>query len=72
MSKKGCPPDNSACEGLFGRLNSDDFARLASRLFIAVIVIIFMAMLYSEQGEEFLPVFRVSIVTAPIKASHSS
>lgn len=25
MSKKGCSPDNSACEGLFGRLKNEMF-----------------------------------------------
>ena len=25
MSKKGCPPDNSACEGFFGRLKNEMF-----------------------------------------------
>jgi hypothetical protein len=25
MSKKGCPPDNSACEGVFGRLKNEMF-----------------------------------------------
>lgn len=25
MSKKGCSPDNSACEGLFGRLKNEVF-----------------------------------------------
>lgn len=25
MSKKGCSPDNSACEGLFGRLKNEFF-----------------------------------------------
>jgi transposase InsO family protein len=24
MSKKGCSPDNSACEGLFGRLKNEE------------------------------------------------
>ncbi|MCK9471896.1 MAG: hypothetical protein M0Q88_09110 [Bacilli bacterium] len=25
MSKKGCPPDNAACEGFFGRLKNEMF-----------------------------------------------
>ena len=25
MSKKGCSPDNSACEGLFGRIKNEMF-----------------------------------------------
>jgi len=25
MSKKGCSPDNSACEGLFGRMKNEMF-----------------------------------------------
>ena len=25
MSKKGCSPDNSACEGFFGRLKNEFF-----------------------------------------------
>ena len=25
MSKKGCSPDNSACEGVFGRLKNEMF-----------------------------------------------
>lgn len=25
MSEKGCPPDNSACEGVFGRLKNEMF-----------------------------------------------
>ncbi|RHF38872.1 IS3 family transposase [Collinsella intestinalis] len=25
MSRKGCSPDNSACEGFFGRLNNEFF-----------------------------------------------
>ena len=25
MSKKGCPPDNSACEGFFGRMKNEMF-----------------------------------------------
>ena len=25
MSKKGCSPDNSACEGLFGRIKNEFF-----------------------------------------------
>lgn len=25
MSKKGCPPDNSACEGFFGRMKNETF-----------------------------------------------
>jgi putative transposase len=25
MSRKGCPPDNSACEGFFGRLKNEMF-----------------------------------------------
>ena len=28
MSKKGCSPDNSACEGLFGRLKNEMFYNL--------------------------------------------
>ena len=28
MSKKGCSPDNSACEGLFGRLKNELFYNL--------------------------------------------
>ncbi len=25
MSRKGCPPDNAACEGFFGRLKNEMF-----------------------------------------------
>lgn len=28
MFKKGCSPDNSACEGLFGRLKNETFLAL--------------------------------------------
>lgn len=42
MSKKGCSPDNSACEGFFGRLKNEcfynkTFARMTTHQFIAYI-----------------------------------
>jgi transposase InsO family protein len=42
MSKKGCSPDNSACEGFFGRLKNEcfynkTFAGVTAHEFIAYI-----------------------------------
>ena len=42
MSKKGCSPDNSACEGLFGRIKYEmfynrDFTRVSIQEFIDIL-----------------------------------
>ena len=42
ISKKGCSPDNSACEGFFGRMNNElfygrNFAGVTIEVFIQII-----------------------------------
>ena len=42
MSKKGCSPDNSACEGLFGRIKNEilynrDFTGISIQKFIDIL-----------------------------------
>ena len=34
MSKKGCSPDNSACEGFFGRLKNEMFYGRSGKIFL--------------------------------------
>lgn len=42
MSKKGCSPDNSACEGLFGRIKNEffyyrDWTEITIKVFIKLL-----------------------------------
>ena len=38
MSKKGCSPDNSACEGFFGHLKAEMFYGIVSLPFTQILI----------------------------------
>lgn len=43
MSKKGCSPDNSACEGVFGRIKNEMFSHFcrSTSLYVSKSILIF-------------------------------